>query len=163
MNSYHVGEEVRFRTIVGHLLKGVIVGTYSVNGVYCCDIQYTTETGVINKMTQITSSQLEKIENESKVKAIDILKDRSGGQMAVSISAIQKILQKLSDLAKRNKTLTEQCTKLRGNLSTSMELLSKKQDEVAKLKEELKALKNINYGINSRGVSSVLITEIDFD
>jgi hypothetical protein len=65
-------------------------------------------TGTFITLMDVPESVLTKIANKAKVRAIDILKDKTGGQMSVSISALQKILLQLQTVIKKNNELSSE-------------------------------------------------------
>ena len=62
--------------------------------------------GTTVTLSEVPEEVLEKMNESAKVRAIDILKDKSGGQMSVSISALQKVLLQLQTVIKKNNALS---------------------------------------------------------
>jgi hypothetical protein len=63
-------------------------------------------------LSDVPEEVLEKMNESSKVRAIDILKDKTGGQMSVSISALQKVLLQLQSVIKKNNALSSENKRL---------------------------------------------------
>lgn len=111
-SQFVVNEKVNGRLIGNNIVECQIIDIrhcHSISGEseYLYTVRYFNQgTGTFITLTDVPESVLTKIANKAKVRAIDILKDKSGGQMSVSISALQKILLQLQTVIKKNNELT---------------------------------------------------------
>jgi peptidoglycan hydrolase CwlO-like protein len=153
--KFCVGEEVKFRDLKNRIHKAKITKIIELSSKLLYDI--TLENGGV--YSTVYEEHLEKIIETGKVTALDILKDKSGGQMAVSISAVQKILEKLSSYSKKIKELNDVIKSLRNSNDNLSHLNEKRDETIDKLRQEIKELKEMRYTIPMLS----LVTDIDIE
>jgi hypothetical protein len=127
--KFLINEKVKVKKCNNTTLVGTIISIKE----QISNVSYTIclENGII--MNAVPQSVLEKMVETAKISAFDILKDKTGGQMAVSISAIQKILNALQSSQINNKKLKQEIAELRTKSISQNELIIQLRDRIDKL------------------------------
>jgi hypothetical protein len=145
--KFCINEKVKVKTLSNETQIGVIVKIRE----KACQPFYDIYISPSITFCDVPESSLIKAQESAKISALDILKDKSGGQMQVSILAVQKILAKLQSAFKEIAQLKADKTKLAKELAQANHDLilasAKIDDELCNFRTQKKKIEQLTQTI----------------